>query len=226
MSAASARTALLTGASRGIGAAIAAALTERGIDVVSPSRQELDLSDPASVDRFIAANSVVPVDILVNNAGINVIKPLEEIDDALWDAMFRVDLRAPFQLLRAFAPQMKARGWGRVVNLSSVLSLVSRERRIAYSTMKSGLNGLTRAAAVELGPYGVLVNAVCPGYVETALTRENNSPADLEQIRATIPLRRLAQPAEIARLVAFLCSDDNTYITGQILAIDGGFTCQ
>jgi 3-oxoacyl-[acyl-carrier protein] reductase len=226
MSAASARTALLTGASRGIGAAIAAALTECGIRIVSPSRQELDLADPASVDRFIAANSVVPVDILVNNAGINVIKPLEKIDDAVWDAMFQVDLRAPFQLLRAFAPQMKARGWGRVVNLSSVFSLVSRERRIAYTTMKSGLNGLTRAAAVELGPYGVLVNAVCPGYVETALTRENNSPAELEEIRATIPLRRLAQPAEIARFVAFLCSDDNTYITGQMLAIDGGFTCQ
>jgi 3-oxoacyl-[acyl-carrier protein] reductase len=226
MSAASARTALLTGAARGIGAAIAAALTECGIRIVSPSRQELDLADPASVDRFIAANSVVPVDILVNNAGINVIKPLEKIDDAVWDAMFQVDLRAPFQLLRAFAPQMKARGWGRVVNLSSVFSLVSRERRIAYTTMKSGLNGLTRAAAVELGPYGVLVNAVCPGYVETALTRENNSPAELEEIRATIPLRRLAQPAEIARFVAFLCSDDNTYITGQMLAIDGGFTCQ
>lgn len=226
MSAASARTALLTGASRGIGAAIAAALTERGIRILSPSRQELDLSDPASVDRFIAANSVVPVDILVNNAGINLIKPLEAIDDAVWDAMFQVDLRAPFQLLRAFAPPMKARGWGRVVNLSSVFSLVSRERRISYTTMKSGLNGLTRAAAVELGPYGVLVNAVCPGYVETALTRQNNSPADLEHIRATIPLRRLAQPAEIARFVAFLCSDDNTYITGQMLAIDGGFTCQ
>jgi 3-oxoacyl-[acyl-carrier protein] reductase len=102
---------------------------------------------------------------------------------------------------------------------------VTKEQRAAYSTVKSGLNGLTRTLAVELGPSNVLVNAVGPGYVETELTRQNNSPEDLKRIANSIPLGRLAQPAEIAKFVAFLCSDDNSYTTGQLLLIDGGFTC-
>jgi NAD(P)-dependent dehydrogenase (short-subunit alcohol dehydrogenase family) len=220
------KTALLTGGSRGIGAAIAETLIERGVAVVAPGRQELDLADPVSVDQFIAAQAGKRIDILINNAGINILKPLEEIDDVVWQQMNQVNLHAPFQLLQGFAPRMKVRRWGRIVNISSVFSLVTRERRISYTTMKSGLNGMTRAAAVELGPCGILVNAVCPGYVQTEMTRQNNSEAELDRIHGTIPLRRLAEPREIARFVAFLCSEENTYITGQLLVIDGGFACQ
>lgn len=219
------RTALVTGGSRGIGAAIVAEFVARGIDVLSPTRQELDLNDTASVNRFLAAHRATIIDILVNNAGINFIQPMEAVTDELWMQAFRVNLDAPFRLIRAFATGMKERAWGRIVNISSVFSLVTRERRAAYSATKSGLNGLTRTAAVELAPHGVLANAVCPGYVETELTRQNNNSTELEQIAAGIPLRRLAQPQEISRTVAFLCSDDNTYITGQLLVIDGGFSC-
>jgi 3-oxoacyl-[acyl-carrier protein] reductase len=223
---AKARTALVTGAARGIGAAIAARLSRDGLRVLAPTRDELDLASPASIDRFVRERQGEGVDVLVNNAGINVLRPLEEVDDATWAAMMQVNVRAPFRLLQGFAPGMKARRWGRVVNMSSMFSLVTKELRSSYTTAKSALNGLTRTAAVELGPHGVLVNAVCPGYVETALTRQNNSPADLERILATIPVGRMAQPEEIAAFVAFLCSDENAYITGQSLVIDGGFTCR
>ncbi len=220
------RTALVTGARRGIGATIAARLAGDGFSVLAPTRQELDLARPDAIDRFIQRRQGDGVDVLVNNAGINVLQPLEQVDDETWAAVMQVNLRAPFRLVQGFADGMKARGWGRIVNMSSVFSLVTKEKRSSYTTVKSALNGFTRTAAVELGRHGILVNAVCPGYVDTDLTRQNNSPSDLERIRATIPLGRLAQPEEIAALVAFLCSEENTYITGQTLVIDGGFVCQ
>ncbi|MGD0653433.1 MAG: SDR family oxidoreductase [Thermoguttaceae bacterium] len=219
------RTALVTGGSRGIGAAIVAELARRGVRTLAPSRQELDLADQDSVNSFVAGHRDVGMDILVNNAGINPINALEDITEEAWTQTYQVNLHAPFRLIQAFAPGMKNRRWGRIVNISSVFSLVTKEKRAAYSATKSGLNGLTRTMAVELGPSGILVNALCPGYVETELTRQNNSPADLQRIAATIPLRRLAQPEEIARLVAFLCSEENTYVTGHLLVVDGGFTC-
>lgn len=226
-SSATTRTALVTGGARGIGAAIVAELQSRGVRVLAPPRQELDLADPASVEAYLARQRETgeTVDILINNAGINFINPIEKISQELWLQTFQVNLHSPFRLAQAFAPAMKAQNWGRIINISSVFSTVTKEHRAVYSTVKSGLNGLTRTLAVELGPNNVLVNAVGPGYVETELTRQNNSPEALERIVANIPLRRMAQPSEIARFVAFLCSDDNTYITGQLLLIDGGFTC-
>jgi NAD(P)-dependent dehydrogenase (short-subunit alcohol dehydrogenase family) len=217
--------AIVNGGSRGIGAAIVEELLRRGVKVLAPSRQELDLADSESVSRFVEGRAEECVDILVNNAGINPIRSLEDITEDAWEETYEINLHSPFRLIQAFAPGMKKRGWGRVVNISSMFSLVTKEKRAIYSATKSGLNGLTRTLAVELGANGILVNAVCPGYVETELTRQNNSPDDLERIAATIPLRRLAQPEEIARFVGFLCSDENTYITGQMLVADGGFTC-
>ena len=221
------RTALVTGGARGIGAAIVAELARRGVRVLAPTRQELDLADPASVEAYIVRQKETgePIDILVNNAGINFINPIEKISQEMWLQTFQVNLHSPFRLTQAFAPGMQDRNWGRIINISSVFSTVTKEHRAVYSTVKSGLNGLTRTLAVELGPSNVLVNSVGPGYVETELTRQNNSPEAIERIRGTIPLRRLAQPSEIANFVAFLCSNDNTYITGQLLLIDGGFTC-
>jgi len=220
------RRALVTGGSRGIGLAIVHALKQRGVEVVAPSRSEMDLLDSASMTAFLAKSKKSEIDILVNNAGINVLNPLEAIEPNAWNQMVRMNLTAPLELIQHVSPGMKTQGWGRIVNISSIFSLVSREKRAAYSAVKSGLNGLTRTCAVELAPSGILVNAVCPGYVETDLTRQNNSPEELSRIAETIPLRRLAQPEEIARFVAFLCSEENTYITGQTLAVDGGFTCQ
>jgi 3-oxoacyl-[acyl-carrier protein] reductase len=224
--------ALVTGGSRGIGAAIVRALREDGIDVVAPGREELDLSKPDSIDAFLSlyargtGGASGPIDILVNNAGINVINALEAIRPEDWSAMVQINLTAPMRLAQGLAPGMKAAGWGRIVNLSSVFSQVTKEKRAAYSATKSGLNGLTRTLAVELAPHSILVNAVGPGYVNTELTKQNNSPSDIAKITETIPAGRLAEPVEIARLVAFLCSESNTYLTGQTLIADGGFSCK
>ena len=220
------RTALITGASRGIGKAIAAELTAAGWNILAPSRAELDLSVPDSVERYcVEIQAQASVDALINNAGINVLNLVTDLQDDDWAAMLQVNVTAPRKLVQAVAGGMIRRHWGRIVNISSVFSIVSRAKRSAYSTTKAAINGFTRTAAIELGPDGILVNALCPGYVETDLTYINNSPADIEAIKQTIPLRRLAAPEEIARLVAFLCSDVNTYITGQTIVADGGFTC-
>ena len=216
--------ALVTGGSRGIGRAIVVELKRRGVDVVAPDRSELDLANPISIEAFVRAQAESGIDILVNNAGINHIRSLAKIDGPAWKEMLQVNLTAPLELIQGFSPGMREEKWGRIVNISSVFSLVTRENRAAYSATKSGLNGLTRTCAVELAADDVLVNAVCPGYVETEMTRRNNAPAELSAIAATIPIRRLAQPDEIARVVGFLCSEENTYCTGQMLSVDGGFT--
>jgi 3-oxoacyl-[acyl-carrier protein] reductase len=220
------RTALITGGSRGIGAAIASELTQRGFCVITPTRAELNLEQPASVDAYLAAQKSIAVDILVNNAGINVLNPVATIDAAAWQAMLQTNLTSALRLIQGFAPGMAARGWGRILSVSTIFSVVTRERRAAYSMTKAALNALTRSAALEFGPSGVLVNALAPGYVDTALTRQNNSPEQIAAIESAIPLRRLARAAELAKVAAFLVSDENSYLTGQIVIVDGGFTCQ
>jgi 3-oxoacyl-[acyl-carrier protein] reductase len=220
------RTALVTGGSRGIGAAIAAELTARGYRVLAPPRAELDLERPASVEAYVAGHKNRAVDVLVNNAGVNFLNPITAIDTATWQAMFQVNLTSALRLIQAFAPGMAARGWGRILSVSSIFSVVTRDKRAAYSMTKAALNALTRSAAVEFGPAGVLVNAVAPGYVDTELTRQNNPPEALAAILSAIPLRRMAQPAELAKAAAFLVSEENTYLTGQTIVVDGGFTCQ
>ncbi len=166
------------------------------------------------------------IDALVNNAGVNYLAAIAEIEDAKWEEMIRVNLTSLRMLTQAVVPGMAKQTWGRIVNVSSVFSLVARANRAAYAATKGAVNAFTRAAAVELAPLGILVNAVCPGYIMTDMTRVNNSPGDLEAIAHTIPLGRLGSPEEIARLIAFLCSEDASYITGQALVADGGFTCQ
>ncbi len=218
------RRALVTGARRGIGLAIADAFREQGAIVLAPGRDELDLLSDGSIDRYCAALGAV--DVLVNNAGINPLGSAAEFTDADLGATVQVNLVAPMRLARALTPGMARRGFGRVVNVSSIWSGVAKARRFVYAATKAGVNGMTRALAVELAGSGVLVNAVAPGYVNTELTAKNNSPEELARIAETIPVRRLAEPREIAEVVAFLCSARNGYLTGQTLFVDGGFTCQ
>lgn len=218
-------TALITGASRGIGAAIASRLQADGVKVLSPQRHVLDLSSNQSIDAYLS-HLTERVDIVVNNAGINYLGASEEISSEDFEQVIQVNLLAPFRIIRGVMKGMKARGYGRIVNISSIWSLVSRERRVAYSATKAGINGLTRAQAIELAPYNILVNALAPGYVNTDLTKKNNTSVELEAIAKQIPLGRLADPYEIAECVAFLCSPKNSYITGQVIAVDGGYLCR
>jgi 3-oxoacyl-[acyl-carrier protein] reductase len=218
-------TALVTGASRGIGAAIVQRLTADGYNVLAPTRQEMDLESNASIDAYLLQIKD-RVDILVNDAGINRIAILSDIKDQDVDDTLQINLVAPLRIIREVAPHMKKIGFGRILNISSVWSVVSRTGRISYTMSKAALNGMTRSLAVELAPYNILVNAVAPGYVLTDLTRQNNSEAELNIISQTIPVQRLAKPSEIANVVAFLCSDQNTYLAGQTIVVDGGFSCQ
>jgi NAD(P)-dependent dehydrogenase (short-subunit alcohol dehydrogenase family) len=218
------RTALVTGASRGIGRAIAEQLKIDGVRLLVPSRKELDLLSNRSVDLYLEALTE-PVDILVNDAGINRLGDFTVFSDADLEDTIRINLVAPIRLTRGLIPGMMRRKYGRIVNMSSIWSVVSKPSRLTYSVSKSGLNAFTRSLAVEVAPYNILVNAVAPGYVNTELTQQNNTEQDLQNIRKTIPMQRLAEPEEIARLVTFLCSEQNTYLTGQCLLIDGGYTC-
>jgi NAD(P)-dependent dehydrogenase (short-subunit alcohol dehydrogenase family) len=218
------RTALVTGGSRGIGRAVVARFEELGAQVIAPARAELDLRDAEAVEAFAASLEHTP-DILVNDAGVNPLAWFGDIADEAMDEVLAVNLLAPFRLCRALAPRMARNGYGRIVNVSSVWSLVAKQRRGAYAISKAGLNGLTRSLAVECAAAGVLVNAVAPGFIATELTVQNNSPEEIAAVVEGLPAARLGEPADVAELIAFLCSRRNGYCTGQVIACDGGYTC-
>lgn len=215
---------LITGGSRGIGKAIAECFTKNGYTVVTPVRDELDLLSNESIAFFIKNNQEEGFDIIINNAGINPIDEIENIKEKDFNDTMQVNITAPFKLIQGFVGKMKKENFGRIVNISSIWGLVSKEKRLTYSITKNGINGITKTLAVELGGNNILVNSICPGYINTELTKKNVSEVDAKKIQENIPLRRFAEPEEVAELVYFLCSEKNSYITGQIIAIDGGYT--
>lgn len=221
----STRTAIVTGAGSGIGAAVARALGRAGMKVVvtGGSGRELeraaaavrdaggealavvaDLAEPTEVERVVveATRAFGPADILVNTAAVAEAAPLERTDDALWDRHMLTNLTAAFWLCRAVAPRMAERGWGRIVNVASAAAERGAPNTAAYAASKAGLLGLTRALAAELGPRGVAVNAVCPGWLDP-------------------PHPRAADAPDVASLVAYLCSDEGSALSGGALVLDG-----
>lgn len=220
------KTALITGSSRGIGLAITNLLRKNGFTILAPTREELDLASEESIKNFLTKNSHIQIDILINNAGINIIENISDISQEALKSALQINLIAPMLLVKTLSPKMIERGYGRIVNISSIWSQLSKPGRAVYASTKSAINAFTRSAAVELAPHNILVNAVAPGFVDTDLTRKNNSAEQLKIIESNIPTKRLAKTEEIAELVHFLISEKNTYITGQTIFIDGGFSCQ
>ncbi len=214
---------LVTGGSRGIGEAIVAKFMQAGYEVFAPSRAELDLLDDSSLNTFIEKHRDIYFSVLINNAGINPISSLEDLTEGAVAQTLQVNLMAPIKLIQGLHNTMKLNNYGRIINISSIWSIVAKEKRLAYSASKFGINGVTKTLALELAPYNILVNSVCPGYVNTALTRQNVPEAELHKICQLIPLGRLAEPAEIAETVFFLGSQANSYITGQQIIVDGGY---
>lgn len=215
----------ITGAGRGIGGAIYKKLRSEKYKIIAPTREDLDLSDNSSINSYLKANKDLKVDILINNAGINLPTWIDELTDDNISQHVQVNLISPIKLISSFTSHMKKSRWGRIINISSIFGIVARGKQTMYSATKHGINGMTKALALELGPYNILVNSVCPGFTNTDLVKRN-PPEKNALIAKDIPLGRFAEPKEIAKLVLFLISNENSYINGQNLVIDGGFTCR
>ncbi|HEX7704421.1 MAG TPA: SDR family NAD(P)-dependent oxidoreductase [Kofleriaceae bacterium] len=238
--------ALVTGGGRGIGAACARELAAAGARVVVCGRSAADLEavaesikgeamvvdllDRAAADRFLA--SVGHVDVLVNNAGAAESADLEKTTDAMWDRIMELDATSPFRVTRAIVPPMIKAGWGRVINIASNAGVSGYGYTAAYCAAKHAMVGFTRALAIDLARTGVTINAICPGWVETALADEavariaEKTGRSLEEAKKTLevmsPQRRMIKPDEVAHAVAMLCADGARGIHGQTLVIDGG----
>lgn len=217
------RKALITGASRGIGKAIKNLFEERGILVYAPARSEMNLSSNESIRKYVETLS--DVDILINCAGINDLGSIDEMSEEKLQEMLQVNLVSQTMVIKYVSEKMKKNRYGRIVNFASIWCDFSKERRIMYSIAKAGVKGLTTAAAVELSKYNVLVNAVAPGFVNTEMTSQNNTPEQIEALAQALPIKRMAEPVEIAEFVYFLASEKNSFITGQTIFADGGFSC-
>ncbi len=223
----SGKTALVTGATRGIGAAISGGLAAAGARVIKVARGEgatiaADLSRPGEAARVMAAAG--PVDILVNNAGITRRAPVLDYSEEDWDVVLQVQLKAVFQLSQIAARGMKERGWGRIVNMASLLSFQGGITVPAYAAAKGAVAQLTKAFANELAPHGVCVNAIAPGYIRTELTSAlQNDPVRGRQILERIPAGRWGDPADLVGAAVFLSSPASAYVNGHILVVDGGW---
>lgn len=236
--------ALVTGAARGIGLAVARRFLEEGHDValldvdgdtlthacaLLDAERTLaciaDVSVPEQVTDAVAAvqHRFGRLDALVNNAGVAVFKPLLETTYEEWSRVLAVNLGGPFLCTQAAAPLMLASGGGAVVNITSISGLRASMLRVAYGTSKAALAHLTRQQAAELGNLGIRVNAVAPGPVDTAMAKQVHTPDIRADYHDAIPLNRYGEEGEIANAVTFLCSDAASYINGQTLAVDGGF---
>ncbi len=233
------KTALVTGGTRGIGKSIVILLIDAGCDVIytgtqkkpdesidKASYKQLDLSDKKSIYQFIknVLDDTKKIDVLINNAGINIIEPIDELKEENWQKILDVNLTGPMLLTREASKKMKKNNkGGKILNISSIFGCVSKAKRNSYSASKTALIGLTRASALDLAPYNILVNALCPGFTSTELTQSILSKEEIRKISKQIPLGRFAKAEEIAKTAIFLCSDLNSYITGQTLIVDGGF---
>lgn len=239
------KTVVITGASRGIGKAIALAMAREGANIainyylsdemaqqtVSEIKQigtnviscKCDVADQNQVKNFFSKviSSFQKIDILINNAGIVHDKPLMFMNEEEWEHVININLKGAFLCLKAAVKEMVKNKYGRIVNISSDAGLTGDLMRASYAASKAGIIGLTKSAARELSPFGITVNAVAPGFVETAITQKIEK-SRREKIIKTIPMQRFATPQEIAEAVLFLASDDAQYITGEILIVDGG----
>jgi 3-oxoacyl-[acyl-carrier protein] reductase len=186
----------------------------------------LNLLDIDSINSFLIEITNLEIDILINNAGIQIQHIIDDIDINDWNKVIAVNLDGPMRIIQAIAPKMMNAKKGKILNISSIAGIISKPKQSSYSATKAGLIGLTKAVALDLAPYNILVNALCPGTTQTAMVEAILTKEQKQSIINNVPLKRLATVREIANFAVFLCSDLNTYITGQSIVVDGGFTIQ
>ena len=245
------RKALITGAARGLGKVIAMALAEAGADVAISSRTldecqktaaeisqqtgrkthaiAADVTRAAEVAGLVATTqaAIGPIDILVNNAGINIRGPVQQLKETDWDAVVDVNLKGPWLCSREVIGGMCQRGWGRIINLGSIMSFVALSERSPYAAAKAGVMGLTHVLALECAGKGVTVNALCPGPFATEMNRPLlDDPAKYQAFVSKVPMGRWGELHEITGAALFLASDASSYMTGASLIVDGGWTAQ
>ena len=240
------RVALVTGGSKGLGKAMARGFAEAGANIVISSRHEAELKSAAAeiaagtqakVAWFVAdmtsrddvkklaeraLKEMGRVDILVNNAGSNIPQPIDQITDEAWDNIVELNLTSCMALTRALVPQMKERRWGRIIHISSIMGLASKDARNVYSATKSGLIGLARASALDLGAYNITVNCIAPGPFLTDLPGSLLSAEQKKALADRTALGRWGDPRELAGPALLLASEAGSYITGEVLVVDGG----
>jgi len=240
------RVALVTGGSKGLGKAMARGFAEAGANVIISSRHEDELKTAAAeiqagtkakVVYFVAdmtkrpevkalaekaLKSMGKVDILVNNAGSNAPQAIDKITDEVWDRIVELNLSSCMAMTRALVPQMKERRWGRIIHISSIMGISSKEERNVYSATKSALLGLARASALDLGEFGITVNCIAPGPFLTDLPGTLLSDEEKQVFARRTALGRWAEPRELAGPALLLASDAGSYITGAVLVVDGG----
>ncbi|MGE3809048.1 MAG: SDR family NAD(P)-dependent oxidoreductase [Gemmataceae bacterium] len=241
------KTALITGGSKGLGKAMARGFAEAGADIVISSRHEEELkpaldeilegtkqkglyvvADMASRDDVkklarTALDKMSKVDILINNAGTNVPQPIDQIKEEDWDRVLEINLSSVMLLTRELVPGMKERRWGRIIHISSIMGIVSKEARNIYSATKSALLGMGRASALDLGAFGITVNCIAPGPFLTDLPMKLLSAEEKASFAKMTALERWGQPEELVGPALLLASDAGSYITGATLVVDGGF---
>jgi len=245
------RRALITGGGKGLGKVIATALAQAGADVAVSARSladvqavaaeiaastgcktfavAADVTKDADVRRMAEATEAAlgPIDILVNNAGVNVRNPTADYAESDWDAVIDVNLKGTFLCARAIAPGMATRGWGRIVNLGSTLSIIALPHRPAYAAAKAGVLNLTKVLALEYAGTGVTANALCPGPFATEMNRPLlDDPEKFKALAARIPMARWGELDEITGAALFLASPASSFVTGTSLLVDGGWTAQ
>jgi NAD(P)-dependent dehydrogenase (short-subunit alcohol dehydrogenase family) len=241
------KVALVTGGSKGLGKAMARGLAEAGADVVISSRHEdelrraldeilsgtgrrgqffvADMGRRAEAARLAksAVDAFGRVDVLINNAGTNKPQAIDAITDEAWDSIVEINLSSVMALTRALVPQMKARRWGRIIHISSVMGFTSKEGRNVYSATKAALIGMTRANALDLGEFGITVNCIAPGPFMTDLPMSILSPAEKQAFAARTAVNRWGEPHELVGPMLMLASDAGAYVTGETLVVDGGY---
>ena len=232
----SGRKVLVTGGTRGIGHAIAKAFLEQESEVhLTGTKEEgkgpdgsiyhfCDFSNSKNFENLCNKVQSLNLDVLINNAGINKTGEFAELRPEDFLGIQQVNLYSPFRLIQAVLPGMISQNWGRIVNITSIFGIVSKEFRAPYSASKFGLDGISASLAAEVAQSGVLVNSVAPGFIDTELTRKVLGKQGMREMATKVPIRRMGNPEEVARLVLWLASEENTFVSAQNIAIDRGFT--